>query len=106
MIVWGRTFVLVNASVERMTVDHVVSFRERTCMAQWNIAEAKAHFSEILRRALQGEDVVIAKDNNPLIRLVPVQRPQGERVPGSAKNQILYITPYFDETPEDFVGVT
>ncbi len=75
-------------------------------MTQWNIAEAKAHFYEIVRRALQGEDIVIAKDNHPLLRLVPVQGPQGERVPGSAKNQILYVSSDFDETPEDFGQVT
>ena len=75
-------------------------------MTYWNIAEGKAHFLEIVPRALQGEDIDIAEDNHPLLRLLPVQAPQGERVPGSAKNQILYVASDFDETPEDFGEVT
>ena len=43
-------------------------------MAQFNIADAKAHFSELVQKALLGEDVVIARDNKPLLRLAPCHR--------------------------------
>jgi prevent-host-death family protein len=52
----------------------------------YNVAEAKAHFSTLVRKALQGEDVVIARDNKPLLRLVPVG--VQARAPGSAKGQV------------------
>ena len=39
---------------------------------QINIAEAKAKLSELLDRALAGEEVVIARAGKPLARLVPV----------------------------------
>ena len=71
-------------------------------MAQFNIADAKAHFSELVQKAMIGEEVVIAKDNKPLLKLVPVASPQKERKPGSGKSKIIYIAPDFDQTPADF----
>ncbi len=37
-----------------------------------NIHEAKTHFANLLQRALEGEDIVVAKHGKPLVRLVPV----------------------------------
>ncbi len=73
-----------------------------TNMNQFNIADAKAHFSELVRRALMGEEVVIARDNKPLLKLVPIQSPLKERKPGSASGQILYVAPDFDAVPAGF----
>jgi prevent-host-death family protein len=67
-----------------------------------NIHEAKTHLSELLALAMQGEDVVIAKANKPMVRLVPIKPPRLPRRPGSARGQVLYISPDFDETPQDF----
>jgi prevent-host-death family protein len=41
-------------------------------MAQFNIADAKSHFSELVQKALLGEEIVIARDNKPLLKLVPL----------------------------------
>jgi len=41
---------------------------------QFNIAEAKAHFPELVQRALKGEEVVIARDYKPLLRRVRTKR--------------------------------
>lgn len=72
-------------------------------MLQYNIAEAKSHFSELVNKAMTGEEVVIARDNKPLLKLVPVAPViREERKAGSAKGQILYISPDFDRTPADF----
>jgi len=71
-------------------------------MSQFNIAQAKAHFSELVQKALMGEEVVIAKDNKPLVKLVPLQPVSGKRAPGSAKGQINFIAPDFDSIPPDF----
>jgi prevent-host-death family protein len=71
-------------------------------MSQFNIAEAKSHFSELVQKALLGEEVIIAKDNKPLVRLVPVAPVAGRRTPGTAKKQVRYIAPDFDTTPTDF----
>lgn len=70
-------------------------------MPQFNVADAKSHLSDLLKRAVRGEEVVIAKDNKPLVRLVPVDRPRLPREPGSARGQV-WMAPDFDETPEGF----
>jgi prevent-host-death family protein len=70
-------------------------------MAQWNVAEAKARLSELVQRAVAGEEVVIAKDNTPLLRLVPLVRAGRARKPGTAKGR-LWMAADFDRTPEDF----
>lgn len=49
---------------------------------QINIAEAKAKLSELLDRALAGEEIVIARSGKPLARLVPVN-PMEPRRPGA-----------------------
>jgi prevent-host-death family protein len=65
----------------------------------YNVAEAKAHFSTLVRKALQGEEVVIARDNTPLVKLVPVG--VRSRTPGSAKGRIR-IAADFDAPLVDF----
>jgi prevent-host-death family protein len=66
-----------------------------------NIAEAKAHLSELVEKAANGEEVVIARDHKPVAKLVAVACAAAPRTPGSAKGQ-LWISPDFDETPSDF----
>ncbi len=70
-------------------------------MAQFNVAEAKARFSELVQKAVSGEEVVIARDNRPLLRLVPLAGSGRRRSPGSAKGRV-WMAPDFDRTPEDF----
>jgi prevent-host-death family protein len=42
-------------------------------MASYNVAEAKAHLSEILEQVLQGEEVVLTRRGEPLARIVPAK---------------------------------
>lgn len=69
--------------------------------SHYNVAEAKAHFSTLVRQALQGEEVVIARDNKPLLKLVPVGVPA--RKPGSAKG-VVTLAADFDAPLDDFSG--
>jgi prevent-host-death family protein len=39
-----------------------------------NVAEAKAHFSSLLDRAANGEEIVIAKGGRPVARLMPLEK--------------------------------
>ena len=71
-------------------------------MSQFNIADAKAHFSELVQKAMLGDEVIIARDNKPLLKLVPVEGGKKDRSPGSAKEKILYVAEDFDATPADF----
>ena len=70
-------------------------------MASFNIADAKAHLSSLVQRALMGEEVIISRDNKPLLRLTPLRQPGQPRVPGSAKGRV-WMASDFDATPEDF----
>lgn len=70
-------------------------------MAEFGVHEAKTHFSKLLERALAGEDVVITRSGEPLVKLVPVQRKRTPN-PGYAAGTIT-IPDDFDELPEEFL---
>ncbi len=42
--------------------------------------EAKTHFSQLLERAANGEEITITKHDQPVARLVPAGRPSRESV--------------------------
>jgi prevent-host-death family protein len=67
-------------------------------MPQFNLAEAKARLSELVQKAMLGEEVIVAKENKPVVRIVPI-RP-AKRKPGTGKG--IWMSPDFDEPIEDF----
>jgi prevent-host-death family protein len=79
-----------------------MTIMKRRRRVQYNVADAKARLSSLVREALSGYDVVIAKDNKPLVKVVPVAG-AGRRAPGSAKGQVT-IAPDFDAPLDDFAG--
>jgi antitoxin (DNA-binding transcriptional repressor) of toxin-antitoxin stability system len=44
--------------------------------------------------------VIVAKDNKPLVKIVPLQ--PASRQPGTGKGQILFVSADFDAPLEDF----
>lgn len=44
---------------------------------EFNIHEAKTHFSKLLQRALAGEEVIISRAGQPIAKIVPI----GDRAP-------------------------
>ncbi len=68
-----------------------------------NIHEAKTHLSRLIQEALDGEDVVIARDNEPIVRLVLVESARPQRTLGWAKGEVT-IAPDFDAPLDDFAG--
>ena len=65
-----------------------------------NMHEAKSTLSRLVERALAGEDVVIARNGTPLVRLVPVPKKPKPRIPGRSKGRI-WVAPDFDEMSEE-----
>ena len=57
-----------------------------------NMHEAKTSLSRLVERALSGEEIVIARKGEPLVRLVPVAKERKPRVPGRYKGKI-WIAP-------------
>jgi prevent-host-death family protein len=72
---------------------------------QVNIYEAKTRLSQLVDQAAAGEDVVIARNGNPVARLVPMQRRPARRVPGSLRGKI-WMAPDFDETDPDIIDAS
>lgn len=70
-------------------------------MLQVNIHEAKTNLSKLIQKVINGEDVVIAKGNNPLVKITLINEEQPERKLGSAKNKIK-ISEDFDNPIDDF----
>lgn len=70
-------------------------------MKQVTIHEAKTHLSRLIQLALDGEEIVIAKRNKPVVKLHPIQSEKPERRMGWMKGKI-WMAPDFDEPLEDF----
>jgi prevent-host-death family protein len=70
-------------------------------MTQATIHQAKTHLSKLIRKALDGEEVIIAKRDKPLVRLEAVRPKKLKRKLGSGKGLVTYIAPDFDEPLED-----
>ncbi len=72
-----------------------------------NIHEAKSRLSQLIQRALSGEEVVIAKAGKPMVKLVRVE-PQSKRVLGSAAGTIEFTkgwdAPMTEAELEEFLG--
>ncbi|MBW4424299.1 MAG: type II toxin-antitoxin system Phd/YefM family antitoxin [Nostoc desertorum CM1-VF14] len=70
-------------------------------MQQINLAEASQNLPDLIEAALGGEEIIIIKDNQPLVKLTPVPPVKRRRQPGSAKG-LITISDDFDELLEDF----
>lgn len=67
------------------------------------LAEASEELVRLVEAALQGEEIVIFKDNQPVVKLTlvePVQKRRPAKA-GSAKGQV-WMSEDFDEPLEDF----
>ncbi len=62
-----------------------------------NVHEAKTHFSKLLARAHNGEEIIIGKAGKPYAKLIPLS-PTKERVPGIAKGAVTDA--FFEPLPE------
>lgn len=67
-----------------------------------DMQEAEAHFSNLIARMEQGEEIVIARGDIEVAKLVPIpQRKLANRVPGTLKGKISLPDSFFDPLPED-----
>jgi len=70
-------------------------------MLQVNVHEAKTNLSKLIQKVVDGEEVVIAKGNQPIIKLVLIEKLKPKRRLGTAKGKIK-ISDDFDAPLEDF----
>lgn len=68
-----------------------------------NLDEARAKLSDLVERAVNGEDIVIARAGRPRVRLVAVVERTAPRQPGRWKNQPAVLVPgWNDDLTDEF----
>jgi prevent-host-death family protein len=67
------------------------------------IHEAKTHLSRLIPAALAGEEVIITKSGQPLIRLVPVRKESQPRQLGMFKDKITIHGNLTEPLPKDII---
>jgi prevent-host-death family protein len=71
-------------------------------MPTYTIHAAKTHLSKLVARAEAGEEVVLARGKNPVVKIVPVTvTPKPERKFGALKGKIKIGSEFFDPLPEE-----
>jgi antitoxin (DNA-binding transcriptional repressor) of toxin-antitoxin stability system len=65
------------------------------------IHHAKTHLSRLIEKACQGEEVIIARGDQPLVRLQPLRGKKGQRKPGSMKEKLRVGPEFFEPLPDD-----
>ena len=70
-------------------------------VAQIGMHEAKTKLSQLVERAESGEDIVIARNGKPAVRLIPVAAASGLASVHGAWSGRVRIAEDFDELPDD-----
>ena len=63
-------------------------------MSVVTIHKAKTNLSLLIKKASAGEEIIIARGDKPVARLVPLGETKGKRQPGSLKGK-LHVGPEF-----------
>ena len=71
---------------------------------QLNIHDAKTHLSQLIERACAGEEVIIASNGLPQVRLVPCESPAGLRHCRALAGQFADTDQAFGEAVDAEVG--
>jgi antitoxin (DNA-binding transcriptional repressor) of toxin-antitoxin stability system len=72
-------------------------------MIQVTIHEAKTHLSRLIQQALEGEEIIIARDKQPVVKLVALPEVRRQRRIGGAAHVLVAIAPDFDEPLPEFM---
>ena len=69
---------------------------------QVNVHQAKSQLSSLMERALTGEEVIIARNNRPTVRLEVLPEAHQKRKLGTLKGLVKHIASDFDAPLDDF----
>ncbi|HTA24411.1 MAG TPA: type II toxin-antitoxin system prevent-host-death family antitoxin [Terriglobales bacterium] len=70
-------------------------------MTTITIHKAKTNLSRLIKKACQGEEVVIARGSEPVVRLVPITGARGDRKPGALKGKLKVGPEFFEPLPPE-----
>jgi prevent-host-death family protein len=65
------------------------------------IHEAKTSLSKLIEKACRGEEIIIARGKDPVVRLVPIGGPKGTRKLGILKGKLVVGPEFFEPLPPD-----
>jgi prevent-host-death family protein len=65
------------------------------------IHKAKTNLSKLIEKACKGEEVVIARGNQPVVRLVAINVTGKKRVPGRLKGKLHVGPEFFEPLPAE-----
>ncbi|MGH9479858.1 MAG: type II toxin-antitoxin system Phd/YefM family antitoxin [Terriglobales bacterium] len=68
-------------------------------MSTVTIHQAKTSLSQLIRRAAEGEEIILARGRQPVARLVPIGAVAGRRRPGSLAGQFRVGPAFFAPLP-------
>jgi prevent-host-death family protein len=68
-----------------------------------NMHEAKTQLSKLVDAALNGEEVVVARNGTPVVVLTPYVHTKAQRTPGRLVGKVRILAG-FDQLPEDIAG--
>lgn len=69
-------------------------------MTVYNMHESKTHFSRLIEKVLNGEEVIIAKAGKPVARISPILDDVSPRVPGLDKGKVTISSNFDAPLPE------
>ena len=69
-------------------------------MKIYNVNQVKTHLSNILYQVESGDDVVVARYNQPVARIIPYQDKEIKRQFGSLKDVFTFDDSFFEQLPD------
>ena len=74
-----------------------------------DVKEIQTHLTELISLVQEGNEIMLAQDNKPLIRLMPVESPRkssiptgGKRIAGLGTGTMWMSDDFDDPLPEEF----
>ena len=67
----------------------------------FTVHQAKTQLSKLIASALEGEEVIIARGDKPVVKLTTVEAVKRKQVFGAFKGQFELTDAFFEPLPED-----
>lgn len=78
-----------------------LSLAKGTVMAISTIHEAKTNLSRLIERAERGEEILIARGKQPVVRLTPLKKPGKKRKLGLHRGEFMVGAEFFEPLPPE-----
>jgi prevent-host-death family protein len=76
-------------------------------MIHVSVHEAKTHLSRLIERVLAGEEIVVTRNKEAVIRLVPAAAPKKRSLLGALEGRVAFDLDdgFFDPLPDEDLGL-